>query len=58
MVNVRCPRFNDTVWTYVTKYAELKRISRCEALEQIVREHMKVVAEAQKKMYERGKKSV
>jgi len=58
MVNVRCSKFNDTIWNYVAEYAKRKRISRCEALEQIVIEHMRVVAEATKKMYEQGKKIV
>lgn len=58
MVNVRCPKFNDAMWAYVAKYAELKGISRCEALEKIVQEHMKIVAEAQRKIYEKEKKHV
>lgn len=55
MVNVRCPDFNDTVWNYVAEYAKRKGITRCKALEQIVIEHMKVVAEAQNKAYEKVK---
>jgi hypothetical protein len=58
MVNVRCADFNDTIWNYVAEYAKRKGIARCEALEQIVIEHMKVVAEAQTKMYEKAKKNV
>lgn len=58
MVNVRCSNFDDTIWSYVAEYAKRKGISRCEALERITMEHMKVLAEAQKKMYERGKKNV
>ena len=58
MVNVRCPDFNGTVWNYVAEYAKRKGISRCEALQRIVIEHMKVVAEAQKKFYEEAKKNV
>lgn len=58
MVDVRCPNFDDTVWKYVTDYAKLKRISRCDALRQIVIEHMKVVAEAQQEAYEKAKKNV
>lgn len=58
MVNVRCPKFDDTTWVYVVKYAELKGISRCKALEKIVQEHMKMVAEAQRKIYEKGKRHV
>lgn len=58
MVDVRCPNFNDTVWSYVAEYAKRNGISRCEALEQIVMEHMKVLAEAQKKLYEEAIKNV
>lgn len=58
MVNVRCPKFDDAIWVYVVKYAELKKISRCKALEEIVKEHMKIIAETQRKMYEKGKKHV
>jgi len=58
MVNVRCSDFNGTIWRYVAEYAKRKGIPRCEALEKIIIEHMKVVAEAQKKMYEGGRKSV
>jgi hypothetical protein len=58
MVNVRCPNFNDSVWSYVAEYAKRKRISRCEALQEIVVEHMKVVAEAQRKIYEKARKNV
>ena len=41
MVDVRCPGFNDVVWSYVAEYAVRKRVSRCKALEQIVIDHMK-----------------
>jgi hypothetical protein len=58
MVDVRCPNFNDTIWSYVAEYAKRKGISRCEALEQIVIEHMKVLAEVQRKLYEKGRKNV
>ena len=58
MVNVRCPKFDDNIWVYVAEYAKLKGISRCEALEQIVQEHMKMVADAQQKLYEKGKENV
>jgi hypothetical protein len=58
MVSVRCPHFNDTIWNYVAEYAKRKGITRCEALEQIVIEHMKVVAEAQARIYEEAKKNV
>lgn len=58
MVDVRCSDFDDAVWTYVAEYAKRKGISRCEALRDIVIEHMKVVAEAQRKLYEKAKKHV
>lgn len=57
MVDVRCPDFDDTVWNYVAEYAKRKGISRCEALQQIVIEHMKVLAEAQKKAYDEAMKN-
>lgn len=41
MVDVRCKEFGDNVWTYVVENARLRKMSRCEALEQIVLEHMK-----------------
>ncbi|MDH5267236.1 MAG: hypothetical protein OEW62_06110 [Candidatus Bathyarchaeota archaeon] len=56
MVNVRCPNFNDTIWLYVTEYAKRKGMSRCEALQEIVTEHMRFVAETQRKLYEEAKK--
>ena len=58
MVDVRCPTFDDVVWKYVADYANLKRISRCEALTQIVIEHMKFTAEVHIKSYEKAKKNV
>ena len=53
MVNVRCSGFNDKIWMYVAEYAKMKGMSRCEALEQIVVEHMRVVAEAQRRFDEK-----
>jgi len=44
MVDVRCSGFKDVVWSYVAEYASRKNIPRCEALENIVIEHMKFVA--------------
>ena len=43
LVDVRCPNFNDVVWSYVAEYAVRKRVSRCKALEEIVVDHMKFV---------------
>ncbi len=43
MVDVRCPGFNDVVWSYVAEYAVRRRVSRCKALEEIVIDHMKFI---------------
>ena len=47
MVDVRCREFDDVVWGYVAENAKLRGITRCKALEEIVKEHMKFVAEVQ-----------
>ena len=49
MVDVRCKDFDNTIWGYVAENAKLRGISRCKALEKIVTEHMKFLAEEQKK---------
>jgi hypothetical protein len=54
MVDVRCKDFNDVLWTYVVENANRRRISRCEALQEIVKEHMKFLMEAQKARMERA----
>ncbi len=41
MVDVRCRELDNDLWTYVTEYARLRRLSRCDALEHIILEHMK-----------------
>ena len=54
MVDVRCKDFNDVLWTYVVENANRRGISRCEALQEIVKEHMKFLMEAQKARMERA----
>ena len=53
MVDVRCKNFNDVLWAYVVENANRRGITRCEALQEIVREHMKFLVEAQKERMER-----
>lgn len=53
MVDVRCKNFNDTLWAYVVENANRREITRCEALQEIVKEHMKFLVEAQKERMER-----
>ena len=43
-VVVRCNSFNPVLWQYVADYARLGKFSRCDALQRIVQEHMRVVA--------------
>lgn len=44
MPSVRCEKFNDLLWTYVTEIAKRRKISRCQALERVVEEHMRFMA--------------
>lgn len=53
MVNVRCTNFDDSLWHYVVENARLRGVSRCEALELIVKEHIQFFAEAQREWMER-----
>jgi hypothetical protein len=53
VVDVRCKNFNDILWAYVAENAKRREITRCEALQEIVREHMKFLVEAQKERLER-----
>lgn len=53
MVDVRCKNFNDVLWTYVVENANRRGITRCKALQEIVREHMKFLVAAQKERMER-----
>jgi len=57
LVDVRCPGFNDVVWSYVAEYAVRSRVSRCKALEQIVVEHMKFVKWAEEVVSKPAKKT-
>lgn len=54
MPNIRCDSFNDLLWAYVTDIAKIKKISRCKALEEVIKEHMKFMALEQQR---RGKKN-
>jgi len=47
MVDVRCREFNSDIWGYVAENARLRKLSRCEALQQIVLEHMYFMADEQ-----------
>ena len=44
MVDVRCRDLDNDLWTYVAEYARLKKMTRCKALEQIIKEHMKFIS--------------
>ena len=57
MVDIRCRDFNGTLWAYVAENARLRKISRCEALEKIVEEHMKIMAERQIEQLEESEES-
>lgn len=48
MVDVRCRNLDSDLWTYVVEYARIRKMNRCEALEQIILEHMKFVYEEHK----------
>ena len=50
MPTVRCESFNDLLWRYVAEIARLRKIPRCDALQRIVEEHMKFMAEKQEEM--------
>lgn len=52
MVDVRCKNFNDILWAYVVENADRRGITRCKALQEIVKEHMKFLVEAQKERME------
>jgi hypothetical protein len=54
--SVRCETFNDLLWTYVTEIARRKKISRCNALETIVEEHMKFMAKIEQERKKPGKR--
>ena len=51
---VRCNSFDPVLWQYVADNARLRKIGRCEALQAIVKEHMRFVAiEYQKRIEEK-----
>ena len=52
MVDIRCKDFNEILWAYVVENANRRRITRCEALEAIVTEHMKFFVKTQKEKIE------
>ena len=56
MPSVRCEKFNDRLWTYVSEIAKIRKIGRCKALEKVVEEHMKFMALAEQRRKEDGKK--
>lgn len=53
MPSVRCESFNELLWAYVAEVAKIKKTSRCKALENIVLEHMKFMADEENRR--RGK---
>jgi len=55
MVIVRCEDINPIYWSWVVEYARKKRIKRrCEALEMIIKDHMKFTKIAYEKAVEEG----
>ena len=52
LVDVRCKNFNDILWAYVVENANRRGITRCKALQEIVKEHMKFLVDAQKERME------
>ena len=57
MVDVRCRELDSTLWSYVAENARLRKISRCEALEKIIEEHMRFLADRQRELLEVGEES-
>lgn len=53
MVNVRCSNFDNELWFYVQENARIRGINRCEALEAIVREHIKLLSKFQHEWLEK-----
>jgi len=54
MVDVRCKNIDDTLWAYVAENARLRKTTRCEALEEIIREHMRFMYKEQKERVEQS----
>jgi hypothetical protein len=57
MVDIRCRDFNGTLWAYVAVNARRRRVSRCKALENIVEEHMRILADRERAPLEEGEES-
>ena len=47
MPSVRCESFDDLLWTYVAEVAKRRKIGRCEALQKIVEEHIRFMADVE-----------
>ena len=60
MPSVRCELFNDLLWTYVAEVAKRRKMTRCKALEKIVEEHIRFMADIElqkeKRAVKHGKK--
>jgi hypothetical protein len=46
-VSVRCSDIDTIIWSYVVENARMRKVSRCEALELLIKEHMQFMAKAQ-----------
>ena len=53
MVDVRCTNFDNNLWLYVQENARIRGTKRCEALEQIIKEHIQLVARFQMEWLEK-----
>jgi len=60
MPSVRCESFNDLLWTYVAEVAKRRKMTRCKALEKIIEEHIRFMADIElqkeRRVVEHGKK--
>lgn len=56
MPSVRCEAFDDLLWTYVAEVAKRHKIGRCEALQKIVEEHIRFMADAEVSKHGKKKK--
>ena len=54
MVFVKCDRFESSVWDYVIEYAHRSGMTRCDALERIVREHAQMATQIQTRRQNEG----
>jgi hypothetical protein len=48
---IRCENINSIHWAYVTEYAKKRRLSRCDALEKIIEEHIRFTAREHERRY-------